>query len=92
MYHSARAITFASFGGDDHERHNILPRNLPHDIAERGRLEIQLTEARLLRNQADYDPYPQSSTAWRADAQSLSATSAKFVQACEEYALEKGYL
>lgn len=92
MYHAARAITFAHHGGDDHERHSVLPRNLPSDLERRNELSAELVGARLLRNQADYDPYPSVSGAWRGEAQSLASTAAGFVQSCEAYALEKGYV
>src|ERR1044071_3277498 len=58
MYHAARAITYAAHQGDDHERHSILPRNLPANWNTAPSREIELTDARFLRNQADYDCYP----------------------------------
>ncbi len=92
MYHAARAVVFASHGGDDFEQHSVLPRNLPASWTERAAREVELTDARLLRNQADYDSYPQSETEWEADARRLGATAAEFVQACEDYALGNGLI
>ncbi|MFD9477378.1 hypothetical protein [Streptomyces nojiriensis] len=92
MYQAARAITFAETKGDDHERHNILPRKLPRNIDNPTMREAELTDARLLRNQADYDIYPIKESDWENDARALSATSANFVQMCESFALTKGYI
>lgn len=92
MYQAARAIAFAETKGDDHERHNILPRNLPAGIDNPVAREAELTDARLLRNQADYDIYPIKESDWESDARALSATSANFVQMCESFALTNGYI
>lgn len=92
MYHAARAITYAHHGGDDHEQHSRLPRHLPatwHDLLLR---EGQLSDARLLRNQADYDPYPSSLNEWEAEARTLGATASGFVSASEDFALMNGYV
>ncbi|WP_329187317.1 hypothetical protein [Streptomyces sp. NBC_01428] len=64
MYQAARAIAFAETKGDDHERHNILPRNLPPGIDSPVVREAELMDARLLRNQADYDIYPINESDW----------------------------
>jgi uncharacterized protein (UPF0332 family) len=92
MYHAARAIVFADFGGDDHERHSVLPRNLPALLPDAILREQQLIDARLLRNEADYDVYPFSLPEWESDARKLAITAADFVQACEDFALDKGYV
>lgn len=92
MYHSARAIVFAVTQGDDYERHSVLPRNLPSSLDHRSTRESELTDARLLRNQADYDPYPAQDGRWNHDARSLGVVSSSFVQSCEDFALENGYL
>lgn len=92
MYHAARAVAFASHGGDDHERHRHLPRNLPAALPDRPSREIELIDARLLRNQADYDPYPLNDVEWIEDARSLASTAAMFVNACETFANEGGLI
>src|SRR5689334_8542968 len=43
MYHGARAVTYAVTQGDDHERHSILPRNLPVAWANVTARETELT-------------------------------------------------
>ncbi|MGA5764432.1 hypothetical protein [Nonomuraea bangladeshensis] len=92
MYHSARAIVFATHGGDDYQQHSKLPRNLPADMADAPLRQVQLTNARLLRNEADYDLYPASQSSWEADSRELATIAADFVKACEEYALANGHV
>ncbi|SFR71243.1 Uncharacterized protein, contains HEPN domain, UPF0332 family [Agromyces sp. CF514] len=90
MYHAARAIAYASHGGDDYEKHSVLPRNLPGGLDQLALRESQLTDARLLRNQADYDPYPALAPDWEPDARSLYVTASEFVNACEDFSLDNG--
>ena len=71
MYHGARAVVFGTHFGDDFEAHSALPRNLPSSLPSRVLRETELTDARLLRNQADYDSYPQSENDWEVDARQL---------------------
>lgn len=92
MYHAARAVTFAFHGGDDFERHTDLPRNLPSSLDDPSRREQELTAARLLRNQADYDPYPSAVSEWEADARQIAATAADFCRACENLARSEGHV
>lgn len=68
MYHAARAIVFAENKGDDHERHNILPRNLPSTLPDSATRESELTDAHLLRNQADYDSVRHTFRLWHQEA------------------------
>jgi uncharacterized protein (UPF0332 family) len=68
MYHAARSIVYADYRGDDHERHHILPRHLPTKLPNLPMRERQLTDARLLRNEADYDVYPYTVAEWEVDA------------------------
>ena len=92
MYHAARAIVFAENRGDDHERHNELPRNLPSALPDSTTRETELMDARLLRNQADYDAYPINESEWATDARALSVTAANFLQECETFASTNGYI
>ncbi|MEU5609477.1 HEPN domain-containing protein [Streptomyces sparsogenes] len=92
MYHAARAVVFAANRGDDYERHNVLPRNLPTALQDSAVRESELTNARLLRNQADYDVYPLNESEWEGDARALSVTAANFLQACESFASTNGYI
>lgn len=92
MYHAARAVVFAVEQGDDHERHNLLPRHLPQNMTNVAQYEVALTDARLLRNKADYDIYPINPIDWEQDARALASTSAKFFSAFENYALTNGHV
>lgn len=91
MYHAARAITFAVNQGDDHEQHRVLPSQLPARLPNQGVRSTELTDARLLRNEADYDIYPMSESDWELDARALAPIAANFVQECEAFALN-GYV
>jgi uncharacterized protein (UPF0332 family) len=68
MYHALRACLFAYHRGDDFEKHSVLPLNIPPDFDPAVDWEQKMKNARLTRNRADYDLYPKSNTAWRADA------------------------
>ena len=92
MYHAARSIVFAETRGDDYERHNIIARHLPPALPDQALRRQQLTEARLLRNQADYDVYPFTVSEWEPDSRRLAITAADFVHTCEDFALDKGYV
>lgn len=92
MYHAARSVTYADFRGDDYERHHVLPRHLPAKLPYLAVREQQLTNARFLRNEADYDIYPFSMAEWETDARQLAITATDFVKACEDFALTEGYV
>lgn len=91
MYHGARAVVFGDHEGDDYEQHSELPRHLPPSVKGVA-LGQQLIDARLLRNQADYDPYPLADGEWEADARALAVIAAGFLQDCEDLALHKAYI
>lgn len=90
MYHAARAISFGHHRGDDYQQHSVLPDHLPPTIPNKATLRNDLMDARLMRNGADYDPYPAGEGPWAADAQRLAGTAAGFVQECEAFALAEG--
>lgn len=92
MYHAARAITFADNKGDDYERHQVLPNHLPIALPNRQYLVSNLNTARLLRNEADYDLYPVKDDDWKNEARTLAGVASKFCEACEEFALDQGYV
>jgi uncharacterized protein (UPF0332 family) len=92
MYHAARAVVFAVEQGDDHEKHSTLPRNLPQSMPNAAQCEADLTDARLLRNKADYDIYPTNEADWENDARALASISAQFVSSFENFALTNGYV
>lgn len=85
MYHALRAVTFFSFGGDDHEAHRILPGKLPTDFPAAAYWANSLKSARENRNSADYDPYPVDGLSWRAMATNLRNEAPRLLAATEQY-------
>lgn len=92
MYHAARGIVFAEVHGDDYQLHSVLPKHLPPGLPDVAKRQRELTDARLLRNQADYDVYPIVLSDWEADARRVAAIAADFVQTCEDFAQANGYV
>ncbi len=90
MYHSMRAVCFYSFGGDDNEQHTKISSCVPDDFPERELRANELKDARLRRNEADYDPYPQEEASFRITALALAATANHFVGECRIYLSTKG--
>lgn len=84
-YHAFRAATFKATGGDDHEKHADLPNHLPEDLPDPAASKNGLTTARLARNNADYDPYPKTESAWRADAETTIAFAASAIRTARKY-------
>lgn len=89
MYHAARAATYLSFGGDDHEQHSVLPTKLPTDFPECDEWKNRLKEARLERNRADYDPYPGGDAEFKDSATRLVREARSFIKATRTYLLSK---
>ncbi|WP_169746596.1 HEPN domain-containing protein [Demequina maris] len=87
MYHTARSAAFAFYRGDDHEKHSVLPQKLPGELPDREALVQDLQYARLLRNDADYDPYPTSDLVWEQDARAVAASASRFCAAVEDFVL-----
>lgn len=92
MYHAARAVVFAHVQGDDYERHSDLAAAIPSAFPDAAIRRAELTDARLLRNEADYDIYPSSQSAWEADARSLLAVAARFVAESQSFAEQNGFI
>ncbi|MGO9791748.1 MAG: HEPN domain-containing protein [Solirubrobacteraceae bacterium] len=84
-YHALRAATFKATGGDDHEKHSDLPNHLPEDLPDPPGSKNGLTTARLARNGADYDPYPKSDSAWKADAEETLAFAQAAIRDARRY-------
>lgn len=90
MYHAGRAVVYFQKDGDDHEEHSKLPTHLPGDFPERNRCLNAITNARLDRNRADYEPYPKSQNAWRSMARQWESVSTEFLAMCRVYLRQKG--
>lgn len=91
MYHAMRAASYQHHRGDDYEDHSALSsKGVPGDYPNRPTASNTLKDARLLRNDADYDQYPMSRTHWRVQARSLQGTAAQFVADARAYIATKG--
>ncbi|MFI2557919.1 HEPN domain-containing protein [Nocardia farcinica] len=90
MYHAARSVVYFAHGGDDHEKHSVLPTKLPNDFPSSSYWQNELKNARQNRNSADYDPYPTSWKHWQNLAKALSTTAPNFLQLSTQYLKQKG--
>ncbi|MEY1590689.1 HEPN domain-containing protein [Burkholderia sp. Bmkn7] len=85
MYHAARASTYLSYGGDDHEEHSALPGKLPTDFPDYEQWRNKLKMARLERNRADYDPYPVNEAEFEEICLSLIQDAKDFMRISQKY-------
>ena len=90
MYHSMRGVCFYSFGGDDNQDHARILNYVPDDFPQKALRVNELKDARLRRNEADYDPYPKDATQFRPAAILLGQTANNFVAECRSYLSAKG--
>lgn len=90
MYHSMRACSYIFHEGDDHEEHAKLPANIPGDFPNKGAWQNRLKDARLLRNRADYDPYPTADRAWQGSAKKMRVEAAEMLSVAKVYLVGKG--
>lgn len=90
MYHAVRAMVFNSHGGDDFQEHSELPKHLPGDFPGRTSWENDIKEARLRRNEADYDPYPLNEASFRKSAVDIAAKAAKLLRVVSTYLKARG--
>lgn len=86
MYHAFRSVAYHYYDGDDHQEHRDLPTKLPSDFPDADKWKNRLKNARELRNQADYTPFPKSDAAWKRNALELA------IHAREAELLTKSYL
>lgn len=89
MYHAARAATYLSIGGDDHEQHSVLPTKLPVDFPDCDEWKNRLKIARLERNRADYDPYPTGDSNFSNSAEELLQNARMLVKLARAYLQSK---
>lgn len=85
MYHAARAVTYLSFGGDDHEEHSVLPTRFPSDFPDSDNWKNKLKNARLERNKADYDPYPKRNADFEESCETLMQDAKSFFRIAQKY-------
>lgn len=90
FYHAMRSVSFVAYGGDDFQEHKDLPSHVPADFPDREKWESELRNARALRNQADYDPYPTDPRFWESEAKRIVAVVADFLPEAANYLKARG--
>jgi uncharacterized protein (UPF0332 family) len=90
MYHAARAVVYLDYQGDDHQEHNELHKHIPADFPDMATWQNELKEARLKRNEADYDFFPKANSAFRAASGSLFGKAKEFHERSAEYLGSRG--
>ena len=90
IYHSARAVSFLTYPGDDCEEHDKVATGLPPDLPDVEVWRNKIKDARLKRNEADYEPFMVSDPQFKqASATTLSAAT-DFIVVCSTYLRSKG--
>lgn len=89
-YHAFRAVVYFHSGGDDFEKHSVLPTRIPDDFPAHSIWSNDLKSAREIRNAADYDMYPKSDSAWRGSCLEVQATGEGAVRVARAYLRAKG--
>jgi len=90
LYHAMRAAAFIFHAGDDYEEHSKLPSYIPDDFPSKSLWQTTLKDARLLRNRADYDPYPKSEQSWAKRAANIGNDAKNALHAARAYLRQKG--
>jgi uncharacterized protein (UPF0332 family) len=90
MYHAMRAACYLYHGGDDHQSHSELPSHIPDDFPDAEIWKNNLKSARLLRNAADYDPYPKSPGFWQGKAAAIKRDAESLLAETRRYLRLKG--
>lgn len=91
MYHSMRAASFQYLGGDDHEQHTALSaKGIPDDYPQQAVASNELKDARILRNEADYEQYPTTRSYFQSAAKDLRPVATAFVRTARQYVTSKG--
>jgi uncharacterized protein (UPF0332 family) len=90
MYHALRAVVFYEVKGDDHEAHTELSQKFPAQFPNRAYWANEIKNARLHRNEADYDPYPFGDTQFKATALATVKSAEDFLQVTKNYLHLKG--
>lgn len=85
LYHSLRAVVFVEEGGDDYNAHSELPKRIPTGFPSRDIWKSKITEARIARNQADYDCLGISESDLRSMAEDTLRDAELFIPLAETY-------
>lgn len=91
MYHAMRAAAYQHHAGDDFEAHSVLStKGVPPDYPSSNVASNELKDARLLRNEADYDQYPVDPKYFASRARALRPIASQFVATARQYVTSKG--
>jgi len=93
MYHAMRAASYQHFEGDDNQAHSDLSsKGVPPDYPSFRIAANELKNARILRNEADYEQYPFNRSYFKSQAKNLKPIAIAFVQTARSYVTSKGNL
>jgi uncharacterized protein (UPF0332 family) len=90
MYHAARAVVYLTNQGDDHQEHDQVYKFLPTDFPNVNIWQNELKDARLKRNEADYDFFPKNNLSFRTASLSLFGKAKEFYEEAENYLRQRG--
>jgi len=90
MYHCWRALIFFSHGGDDFQSHSNLQKKEPPAFPNAPIWRNRLNNARLRRNEADYEAYPKSDPPLAAIATSLELEAQELIRVSRTYLRSRG--
>lgn len=90
MYHAARSLAFLVNAGDNYQEHKDLFKGLPDDFPNVDVWRNELKDARVRRNEADYDPYPIGESDFQVLSKDLLKAATNFCGEVEVYLRNKG--
>jgi uncharacterized protein (UPF0332 family) len=90
IYHSARAVSFLTHPGDDYEHHDKVASGLPSDLPNVEVWRNKIKDARLKRNEADYEPFLSSDPTFRKASLATNKLAVDFLVVCSIYLKGKG--
>lgn len=90
VYHAARAVAFLTQPGDDYEHHDKVANGLPNDLPDVELWRNKIKDARLKRNEADYEPFMNCDPTFRVASAETMKIATEFLGVCTTYLRGKG--
>ena len=90
MYHAARAVVYLAHQGDDHQEHDQLYKAIPSDFPDVEVWKNELKDARLKRNEADYEFFSETMGSFRPASGLLFDKATEFDVICTDYLRNRG--
>jgi uncharacterized protein (UPF0332 family) len=90
LYHATRALVFFMHGGDDYQEHKVVPTHIPGDFPDSQTWQNDLKDARTLRNEVDYNPYPAADINWQPAAVKMTIRADTLIPLVKNYLRGKG--